>query len=246
MNHHLIIGAGEVGRGLYEFLVPIDGITVELRDVDAGNISGVYDVLHICFPYSDQFCRSIRDYDNEYAPNLIVVYSTVPVGTVKTLGARVVHSPVEGVHPDLWKAFSVFTRIIGVNSQEDYKNVRKYLDPIFKQFYWFYDTDKTELMKLLSTGYRYPTYIALAQEQERICRSFGFDYKEIVTTYDSLYNQGYRELGVTAERPLAYPGAIGGHCIKPNMEMLRNSGVGNNDVHAWIEKSDAKKRKELK
>ena len=88
----LVIGLGEVGTAISNIL-NCDGI-------DAGDANSQdYEMLHICFPYSDAFVESVKAYKRIYKSEYVVVHSTVPVGTCDAEGW--VHSPVRGVHPNL-------------------------------------------------------------------------------------------------------------------------------------------------
>jgi len=54
--------------------------------------------------------------------------------------------------------------------------------------------------------------IAWAQEVERYCKEVGADYDEVVSFYEE----------IRFFPPVKYfPGAIGGHCVMPNIDILR-------------------------
>jgi hypothetical protein len=258
VSRHLIVGMGEVGSSLFKYLCGFSGLFVDTFDTkEQSEFPGDrWNVVHVCFPYSSEFVELVRFYSSR--ADLVVVHSTVPVGTIRETSRNVVHMPLEGVHPNLWKAYGSFMRIVGFNNKESYGLVKAQLDRLFpKGIHMVYNTDKTELGKLLSTGYRYPSYIKMAQAQERICRLFGLPYEEVVTDYDRIYNEGFMsENRGDVLRPLSYPGAIGGHCIKPNMKMLEESisntkgdadefnQLGGAFLHdIWM--SDDQKRKEI-
>jgi len=95
----IIIGAGEVGTALYRVLFNyhITWIRGKVNLDLQPSISP--EIIHICFPYSDNFSKYVKAYKEKYNPKHIVIHSTVPVGTSRPLGA--VHSPVEGLHPFL-------------------------------------------------------------------------------------------------------------------------------------------------
>jgi hypothetical protein len=53
--------------------------------------------------------------------------------------------------------------------------------------------------------------IAWAQEVERYCKEVGADYDEVVSFYEE----------IKFFPPVKYfPGAIGGHCVMPNIDIL--------------------------
>jgi hypothetical protein len=71
--------------------------------------------------------------------------------------------------------------------------------------------EATELAKLTETTY-FGLMIAWAQEVERYCDQAGQSYEEIAAFYD--------EIGFFPKVKY-FPGIIGGHCVMPNIEILR-------------------------
>jgi UDP-N-acetyl-D-mannosaminuronate dehydrogenase len=71
--------------------------------------------------------------------------------------------------------------------------------------------EATELAKLTETTY-FGLMIAWAQEVERYCDQSDVDYREVTSFYD--------EIGFFPSVKY-FPGIIGGHCVMPNIEILR-------------------------
>jgi UDP-N-acetyl-D-mannosaminuronate dehydrogenase len=72
--------------------------------------------------------------------------------------------------------------------------------------------EATELAKLTETTY-FGLMIAWAQELERYCDRSGASYDEIISFYEEIQ---------FFPRVKYFPGVIGGHCVMPNIEILRN------------------------
>src|SRR5690606_9562872 len=89
---HLVLGAGQVGAAVAEVLADVG--EVALRDVDPTDDRA--DVLHVCIPWSSGFTDAVKDAVTRHRTELVVVHSTVPVGTCDPHGW--VHSPVRGRH----------------------------------------------------------------------------------------------------------------------------------------------------
>src|SRR5262249_17041307 len=71
--------------------------------------------------------------------------------------------------------------------------------------------EASEIAKLSETTY-FGLMIAWAQEVERLCMELGTDYNEVVSFYDE----------IKFFPPVRYfPGVIGGHCVMPNIAILR-------------------------
>jgi UDP-N-acetyl-D-mannosaminuronate dehydrogenase len=89
--------------------------------------------------------------------------------------------------------------------------------------------EAAELAKLTETTY-FGLMIAWAQEVERYADQTGASYDEIVSFYE--------EIGFFP--PVKYtPGVIGGHCVMPNIELLRT--MDDSQILNAIKASNAKK-----
>lgn len=201
----VVIGAGEVGRAIGEVL------GCEVRDIEG--TSHPADVLHICFPWSEGFIEAVEDYRGQYQPSLIVVHSTVPVGTCRRLNA--VHSPVTGKHPHLAESIRTFVKLFGgdraAEAAELFVGVRTETYP---------DPETTEAGKLWAT-LQYGWLIALQKEAYRFCQQVGADPDIAYRRFNEVYNAGYAALDEPYRLPILdnVPGPIGGHCVIPNARL---------------------------
>lgn len=213
---HLVIGAGEVGQSLYGVLK--SHYDVIIRDKD-DVVEGEFKVLHICYPPFENFVEVTKKYIDEYKPELVIVHSTVPVGTTRKIGGLAVHSPIRGVHPRLEDGIKTFVKYFGGKKA---KEAAKYFSDIGIKIQDFDKPETTELLKILSTTY-YGWNIVFAKEAKRICDKLELDFDEVYTTSNKDYNDGYKKLGMEhVIRPVLknIPGKIGGHCIVSNCELL--------------------------
>lgn len=205
---HVVIGAGQVGTAIAEVLGD-----AELRDI--GGAVTPCDVLHICFPYSDDFTAQVGDYEAQYRPSLLIVHSTVAVGTCRALGA--VHSPVTGRHPNLAESVRTFVKWFGGDRAEEAaaifesRGVRTRTVPA---------AETTEAGKLLQT-LQHGWLVALQKEAYRYCQLRGADPDVAYRLFNETYNDGYAALGEPWYLPTLrdMPGPIGGHCVIPNARM---------------------------
>jgi UDP-N-acetyl-D-mannosaminuronate dehydrogenase len=95
---------------------------------------------------------------------------------------------------------------------------------------------ETELAKLFETTYR-AWMIACFQEMHRISAKVGADFVEVVDFLEDTHR-------VRLDRPVMFPGVIGGHCLIPNTELLLNSY--DSEFLRLILKSNEKRKEELK
>ena len=210
-NKHLVIGEGEVGNSVAS-VFGADIRDVELKD----GLKDHYEIIHICFPYTDNFIENIKKYQREYTPKYTIIHSTVPVGTSRKVEA--LHSPIIGIHPNLVNSLYTFTKFIGGEKASEVA------DSFRREGVSVYLTDKqetTELMKLLSTTF-YATCIEYTKEVKRLCNKHDVPF-EFWTLWTKNYNKGYEDLGYEQyARPELVPimKEQGGHCTIPNTKLI--------------------------
>lgn len=214
---HLVIGSqGQVGSALIEVLsekYEVDGI-----DYLSDRLYKQYDVVHICFPYHEKFEETVRVYLDIYLvpEGLVIIHSTVPVGTSAKLNA--VHSPIRGVHPHLAEGIRRFDKYFGGARAEEAAWLFTYLGPCLVT----YNSGDTEAMKLWDTTY-YGWNIVFEKAVKAYCDEHGLNFDIVYTRANRSYNEGYADLGMEhVRRPVLkdYPGKIGGHCVIPNAKLL--------------------------
>ena len=210
----LIIGAGEVGISLYRVLKPYYPVTI--KDKEKLEIKGI-EILHICFPYSKDFIKKVREYQKEYKPKYTIIHSTVKIGTSKKLDA--VHSPVVGIHPYLEQSLKTFIKFLG---GEKAGEVADYFRRAGIKAYITGKSETTELTKILSTT-KYGLDISFTKEVKRLCEENKVPF-EFWTLWNKNYNFGYEKLGYPEyQRPELIPimKKIKGHCVSQNLKLLK-------------------------
>lgn len=206
----LIIGFGEVGQGLSK--------VIEADHMDASGYYGVdetYEVLHICFGYSDKFKEAVANYQEHFKPTLTIIHSSVPVGTSELLKA--VHSPIRGVHPYMEQGIRTFVKYFGGEKAESAAK----LFPMLKTMCVKSSRD-TEALKLWDTT-QYGVMILLEKSMYAWCEKNDIDFDLIYTEANKSYNEGYTKLGrPDVVRPYLkhMDGKIGGHCVVQNAFLL--------------------------
>jgi len=212
----VIIGAGEVGKSLYNVLSPYHPIV--LVDRKPLKIKEKVEIMHVCIGYSDSFVSDVKSYQEKYKPQYTVIHSTVPVGTSWQCAA--VHSPVIGIHPYLEEGIKTFTKFLGGS---DASHVAQHFRRAGLKVYLFDKSETTELMKILDTTF-YGLCIEYTKEIKRLTDKHGIPF-EAWTLYNKSYNDGYTELGRDEfVRPNLVPimTTLQGHCVLPNTYFLKN------------------------
>ena len=221
--NHLIVGYGEVGRGLAEVLKQKGKVWI--LDPYKGlkhnnNWPKKFYTIHICIPFNNNFSKAVKDIKKKYGHEILIIHSTVPVGTSNKLGA--VYSPIRGDHPNLVRGIKIFVKYVGgKNSQVVARLFKKYgiKTKILK------NTKDAEALKLWDTT-QYGWMIILNKEIWNWCKKNKVDFDAVYRDANETYNIGYLKLGrKNVVRPnLKYtPGPIGGHCVIPNCDLLNSS-----------------------
>lgn len=212
----IVLGLGEVGRPLAEILADahrVEGIDLPPRDVD-----GRVGILHVCYPGEvPDFIGVTAAYVGRYRPEIVVINSTVPVGTTRAVQAvvdvPVVHSPVRGKHVRMVEEIRKYRKFIGGADKTVTAKVSEHFEAAGLETRVLSTPEATELAKLTETTY-FGLLIAFAQDVERMARQQGVAYEEVITFYEEI---GYLP-------PVKFfPGVIGGHCVMPNISLLQKT-----------------------
>jgi UDP-N-acetyl-D-mannosaminuronate dehydrogenase len=123
----------------------------------------------------------------------------------------------------------------GVNTKAT-DAARKHFEKINLKVKTLKSCTETELAKLFETTYR-AWMIACFQEMHRLSRHFDADFDEVVDFLEDTHR-------LRLDRPIMFPGFIGGHCLIPNTELLLN--VYDSEFLRLILKSNEKRKEEIK
>lgn len=229
----LVIGLGEIGRPLLELISQRhDPVGVDIEPVA---IDGECDVMHICYPFQmKDFVSQSAEYMEKYRPRLTIVNSTVAPGTTRAIhratGASIAYSPVRGKHFKMKQELLHYTKFIGGINAESSERAAEHFQSIGIKTKILSSPEAAELAKLTETTY-FGLMIAWAQEVERYCDGLSLDYDEVVSLYE--------EIGFFPQVKY-FPGIIGGHCVMPNIEILKRAF--SSELLGAIEASNQRKK----
>lgn len=220
-----ILGYGEVGQAIAKFYQG-----PRIKDLNRDDGLKRVEILHICIPWSKNFIEIVKKEIKKIKPKLTIIHSTVAPGVTKKIISAlpkelkmVVHSPIRGMHPKLFRGIKTFLKYIGAENKKAGELAKKHLESLGIKTKVFIPSATTEIGKLLDTTY-YGICIAWHGEMKKVCDKFGIDFEKAVTDFNKTYNEGYPKLGKrNVVRPVLYPPekGIGGHCIVQNAEILR-------------------------
>lgn len=217
---HLVIGLGEVGTAIRSVLGNADGWDISMTLASLKKT----DVLHICYPYSPgHFAESVKRYVERTEATLVIVHSTVPLGTCDP--HQWVHSPVRGVHPELEKGVRTFRKFFGGKRAQEAAAI---FNELGIKVVAVPEARDTEAMKLWDTTI-YGWNILIEKAIKAYCLKNDLDFDTVYTLANYSYNEGYGAL----DKPhfskyilKDFPGPIGGHCVQENWELLEDPIAG--------------------
>jgi UDP-N-acetyl-D-mannosaminuronate dehydrogenase len=252
----LIIGLGEIGYTLFELLTEqkkkfdvygLDKDHPKMRELGQNrkNFPNQIDTLHICLPCNNHqnFAQITVDYVNEFKPKLTIINSTVPPGTTLKVAEKckclIAHSPFRGVHKSAehmkWET-KRWTKYVGGTNTDAATAACAHFEKLGLKVKILKSSTETELAKLFETTYR-AWMIACFQEMHRISKAFGADFNETVDFLEDTHRLRF-------DRPVMFPGVIGGHCLIPNTELLLD--CYDSEFLRLILKSNEKRKEEIK
>ena len=212
----IVAGLGEVGSPLLKILSRIFSCTG--IDVDPVAIEEPCSVLHICYPFqiAAGFIPVTAQYIYRLRPALTIIHTTVPPGTTREIqtiagDSPVAYSPVRGKHARMQEDMLRYRKFVSAPQPAARVAALDHLKQAGFQTVTMATPEMAELAKLLETTYL-GVLIAWTQEMERLAMQYGGTFSAV--------NHFVEEVGYLPSH--IYPGAIGGHCVLPNIDLLRS------------------------
>jgi UDP-glucose 6-dehydrogenase len=174
-------------------------------------------MLHVCYPFDLPvgFIDITASYADKFRPEMIVIHSTVRPGTSREVASRtrlpVVYSPVRGKHARMQEELLHYCKMVAGTEAVASQRAREFFVAVGMKSEVFSIPEALELAKLLETTY-FGLLIAWAQEMDRFARQMGADYMELTRFFEEI---DY------LPRHVFLPGHIGGHCVMPNIDILK-------------------------
>ncbi len=229
----VVVGLGEVGLPIFDLASKHHNVFGVDMTPPTEIVSPV-DILHICFPFGiDDFVGETIRYIELFKPSLTIINSTVAVGTTRIVATRmgtpVVHSPVRGKHAHMTEDLLRYVKFVGALNAPAGERAAEHFRSLGMKTAILSSPEASELAKLTETTY-FGLIIAWAQEVERYCDQLDQNYDEVTSFYE--------EIGFFP--PVKYfPGIIGGHCVMPNINILKRLGPSQ-VVQAIVSSNEAK------
>jgi UDP-N-acetyl-D-mannosaminuronate dehydrogenase len=230
----VVLGMGEVGQPLFRILSrKFDCVAV---DIDPVEINEPCAVLHVCYPFwVPDFVATTARYIEKYKPRLTMIHSTVAPGTTRKIhetlpGQAIVYSPVRGKHARMEADMLRYKKFVAGLDPPAVEGAQQHLRQAGFQTDTFPTPDIAELSKLLETTY-FGVLIGWAQEVERLAAQHDGSFDDVVSFI--------KEVDFLPSH--IFPGLIGGHCVMPNIAILRTQ-FKSDFLEAVVNSNEAKTR----
>ena len=234
MKKNVVAGLGEIGKPLYQLISKSNlcvGFDINPKLVDQKKISK-YDkiptlILHICIPFSNKFNSHVTSLYKKFKPEIIVVHSTVSPYTTKKLQNKIpipiIYSATRGVHKRMLQDLKKYTKFFALEkdapkikwASAEFSKLMKKCNVKTKKMS---DPITLELAKIVVDTTYYGWLINYAQISNLIAKKHKVNYDEMWTFSDEIQ----KFLG---NRPKMFPGFIGGHCVIPNLELIKEDSL---------------------
>jgi UDP-N-acetyl-D-mannosaminuronate dehydrogenase len=215
MRKVVVVGMGEVGQPLLRILSrKFECVAVDVAPLE---LSGGCQVMHVCYPFQTRdFVATTLQYISKYSPALTIVHSTVAPGTTRRIqeqsgAAAVIYSPVRGKHARMEADMLHYKKFVAGFDTQSLRGAVEHLTQAGFKTDTFRSPEIAELSKLLETTYL-GVLIGWAQEVQVLAEGVGGSFEEV--------NAFVKEIGFLPSH--IFPGVIGGHCVMPNIAILRD------------------------
>ncbi len=234
LEKNVVAGLGEIGGPIFKIISKINptvGYDKNPNLIDKKNLNRFKDydtcMLHICIPFNNKFQKNVLSLFKKFKPKCIVIHSTVSPNTTKKLQTKltipIIYSAIRGVHKRMLSDLKKYTKFYAIEPKAPrkkwasltYSNLmrksgiktKKMSNPL-----------TLELAKIVVDTSYYGWLINYAQLSKMICERNKIDYDELWSFADEIH----KFLG---NRPKMYPGFIGGHCVIPNLDLIKEDSL---------------------
>ena len=241
----IILGMGEVGETIFKLLternfdcIGIDADSSKCKNYSNNTIENP-EYLHVCIPGElKEFSEIVLNWINKIeGVQVILIHSTVKPGTTKKIQEKcempILFSPVRGVHERFLEDMKKYTKFISTDDKQLDLKIKRDLEKRFVKIDWMSTSKTAEFAKILVDTTYYGWLINYAQITKMICEKENIDFDEMWKFADEIHEN----LG---NRPKMFPGIIGGHCVIPNLNLVKYENLNTikkiNELYKKIKK----------
>lgn len=253
----VVAGLGEIGGPILKLIsaaTNVVGYDIDLNLIDQKQAKKHESLqtkfLHVCIPFNENFEKNVIDLHNKYSPKAIVIHSTISPGTTDSLQEKltvpVIYSATRGVHKRMLYDLRRYTKFFAVrpgtpNEQWAVREYSKLMKKSGVKAKKMSDPKTLEIAKIVVDTSYYGWLINYSQISNMIAIKHGVNYDEMWSFADEIH----KFLG---NRPKMFPGFIGGHCVLPNLDLIKEQSLDlireiNDDYAKILRKRQAQGKK---
>ncbi|MBI5697825.1 MAG: hypothetical protein HZC29_04930 [Thaumarchaeota archaeon] len=253
----VVAGLGEIGNPILRLIssaTNAEGYDINPQLINQKHAKKYHSfktrLLHVCIPFNTNFEKNVLDLNKKFTPNGIVIHSTISPGTTNNLQEKlsipVIYSATRGIHKRMLSDLKRYTKFFAIApdtpnekwATQTYVNLMKKCNVKTKKL----SNPKTlELAKIIVDTSYYGWLINYSQISNMIAIKHGVDYDEMWSFADEIH----KFLG---NRPKMFPGFIGGHCVIPNLDLIKEDALNlikeiNSDYAKILQKRQSQGKK---
>ncbi|MGI0022143.1 MAG: hypothetical protein ACRD9Q_04695 [Nitrososphaeraceae archaeon] len=250
----VVAGLGEIGTPILHLIskaILTIGYDINPKLIDKKKLEKYNTLetsfLHICIPFTKKFIPNMISLFNKFKPECIVIHSTISPNTTTKLQTLlpipVIYSATRGVHKRMLYDLKRYTKFYAIEpnaprarwASSTYSRMMKKCGVKIKKM----STPATlELAKIVCDTSYYGWLINYAQLSNMIAIKNKVNYDEMWSFADEIHKY-------LRNRPKMFPGFIGGHCVLPNLDLIRDDTLNiikeiNSDYAKILKKQRAK------
>ena len=253
----VVAGLGEIGIPILQLIskaVSVTGYDINQKLMNKKQFDKYASLdtclLHICIPLTEKFIPNVLSLYRKFKPKGIVIHGTVSPGTTHILQSKlsipVIYSATRGVHKRMLYDLKRYTKFFAIEqsapqanwASSTYSNMMKKCSVKTKKMS---NPLTLELAKIICDTSYYGWLINYAQLSNMIAIKNKVSYDEMWSFSDEIH----KYLG---NRPKMFPGFIGGHCVIPNLELIKDETLNlikeiNSDYSKILKKRQAQGKK---
>lgn len=231
---NVVAGLGEIGTPIYNIISKVEitvGYDLNQKLMNKKKFSQYKNLetslLHICIPFTKNFQKNIISLNKKFYPDCIVIHSTISPHTTEQLQKKIkvpiIYSATRGIHKRMEKDIKRYTKFFSIykwapNAVSATKSFSKVMKKAGIKTKKMSSPLVLELAKIVVDTTYYGWLINYAQLSNMIAIKNKVNYDEMWSFSDEIH----KNLG---NRPKMYPGFIGGHCVIPNLELIKENSL---------------------
>ena len=229
----VVVGLGEIGKPMFKLIsksiktVGYDKNTKLNPKSNQKYVELPTRFIHICIPFNKFFYSNLKKSTGKFSPKSIVIHSTISPGTTSWLQAKfnipIIYSATRGVHKRMLRDLRRYTKFFAIQKNApDAKWASSQFSLLMRKAgvktKRMSNPLTLELGKIVCDTSYYGWLINYAQISQIIALKNKVDYNEMWAFADEIH----KFLG---NRPIMFPGNIGGHCVIPNLELINDNSL---------------------